>query len=75
MSDTRRNLLVKMAEAEHKAWDSLARYKFVMFGYWCGVWVNFNSVGEFKRPNPWSSLVRQAKPQAQVAKRKVKGGQ
>ena len=22
--------------AERHAWDALARYKFVMFGYWCG---------------------------------------
>lgn len=75
MSDTRRNIRVEMSAAEHKAWDSLARYKFVMFGYWCGVWVHLNRVGEFNHPNPWSSLVQQAKPKAQVAKRKVKGGQ
>ena len=26
-------LRAEMDEAEHKAWDSLARYKFQMFGY------------------------------------------
>ena len=24
--------------AERHTWDALARYKFVMFGYWCGIW-------------------------------------
>ena len=23
--------------AERHAWDALARYKFVIFGYWCGI--------------------------------------
>jgi hypothetical protein len=47
----------EMDEAERKAWDSLARYKFYMFGYWAAQWVNLNRIGEFKRPNPWQSLV------------------
>lgn len=29
-----------MADAYMKALDSLSRYKFVMFGYWAGQWVN-----------------------------------
>lgn len=32
----------EMREAERKAIDSLARYKFLMFGYWAGVWVHLN---------------------------------
>ena len=48
-------------EAEAKAWDSLARYKFQMFGYWEAIWVHLNRVGEFKRPNPWKSLVKTAR--------------
>ena len=28
--------------AERRAWDALARYKFVMFGYWCRIWVHLN---------------------------------
>ena len=31
-------------EAEIKAWDSLGRYKFEMFGYWASSWVKFNQV-------------------------------
>jgi len=56
----RSKLQAEMAEAERKAWDSLARYKFQMFGYWCAIWVHLNRVGEFKHPNPWAALVKQA---------------
>ena len=74
MNETKVKLLYEMAEAEHKAWDSLARYKFQMFGYWCAIWVHLNKIGEFKRPNPWASLVKQAKPMASVSKRKLPNG-
>lgn len=50
-------LLNELYHAEEKAWDSLARYKFAMFGYWAGVWVHLNRVGGFKKPNPWKELV------------------
>ncbi len=43
--------------AEIKAWDSLARYKFQMFGYWSAIWVHLNRIGKFKRKNPWKELV------------------
>jgi hypothetical protein len=47
--------------AEQKAWDSLARYKFQMFGYWAAIWVHLNRIGNFKRKNPWSGLVAAAR--------------
>lgn len=50
-----------LKEAERKAWDSLARYKFQMFGYWAAIWVHLNRIGNFKRPNPFRSLVNLAK--------------
>lgn len=50
-------LLAELAEAERRAWDALARYKFVMFGYWVGVWVHLNRVGGFNYPNPFRELV------------------
>lgn len=34
MSELRAILEADLAEAERKAWDSLARWKFLMFGYW-----------------------------------------
>jgi hypothetical protein len=46
-------------DAERKAWDSLARYKFFMFGYWAGAWVKYNALmpKEEKLPNPFKALV------------------
>lgn len=61
-------LIQELEEAETKAWDSLARYKFQMFGYWAAIWVHLNRIGGFKRPNPWKDLVshaRGARPQPQ----------
>jgi len=54
-------LLAELDEAERKAWQSLARYKFVMFGYWAGVWVHLNRVGKCRRSNPWRGLVHAAR--------------
>ena len=53
-------LKADLDEAEEKAWDSLARYKFQMFGYWSAIWVHLNRVGAFGRPNPWRELVHVA---------------
>ena len=50
-----------LKEAEGKAWDSLARYKFQMFGYWASIWVHINRVGGFKRPSPFQELVQLAR--------------
>ena len=54
-------LLHELDEAERKAWDSLARYKFQMFGYWAAIWVHLNQISGAKRPNPWKVLVHQAR--------------
>ena len=54
-------ILEEMNEAERKAWDSLARYKFFMFGYWASHWVKYNRLGGFNRPNPFKNLVQTAK--------------
>lgn len=48
-------------EAERKAFDSMARYKFVMFGYWAGIWIHLNRINGGKRPNPFSGLVKAAR--------------
>lgn len=61
MSEITAKLEAELEEAEHKAWDSLARYKFQMFGYWAAIWVHLNRVGGFKRPNPFAQLVRDAR--------------
>jgi hypothetical protein len=54
-------LLAELEEAERKAWNSLARYKFQMFGYWAAIWIHLNRIGGFGRPNPWSHLVKMAR--------------
>ncbi|OBQ72361.1 hypothetical protein [Mesorhizobium loti] len=56
-------LLADLEEAESKAWDALARYKFQVFGYWAAIWVHQNRMGEFKREKPWRCLVREARKQ------------
>jgi hypothetical protein len=66
-----RKLRAEMREAEYKAWNSLAGYKFQMFGYWSAIWVHLNKLGEFKDPNPWSDLVKTAKPKAAKAARRA----
>ena len=47
--------------AEYRAWDSLSRYKFQMFGYWAAIWVHLNRIGGFNRPNPWRELAKMAR--------------
>lgn len=54
----------ELSQAERKAWDSLRRYKFQMFGYWAAIWVHLNRIGKFKRPNPWKNLVKTARAEA-----------
>lgn len=56
---------IGLEEAEWKAWDSLQRYKFLMFGYHAGQWVMINRLGGFKRKNPFKKLVVAAKARMQ----------
>lgn len=51
----------EIADAERKAWDALARYKFWMFGYWAAIWVHLNRVSGAKLQNPFRELVRFAR--------------
>ncbi len=48
-------------EARKKAFDSLARYKFIMFGYHAALWVTLNKLDTNNEPNPFSSLVNLAR--------------
>lgn len=52
--------------AEGKAWDALSRCKFMMFGYWCALWVHLNRVSGERRPNPWRELVLLARARGEV---------
>lgn len=51
----------ELEEAGRKAWDSLSRYKFQMFGYWCSIWVHLNRISGLNKPNPWRNLVQLAR--------------
>jgi hypothetical protein len=59
-NSTHGRALAKLEEAEKKAWLSLAGYKFVMFGYWCGQWVLLKTVLGTHRTNPFASACRLA---------------
>jgi len=54
-------LAKEIKEAENKALDSLARYKFQMFGYWAGIWVHLNRIEGERRPSPFAELVNKAR--------------
>ena len=56
----------EMDEAARKAISSLARYKFMSFGYWAAIWVHLNRVSGLKRPNPFGRLVRFARAEQAV---------
>ena len=48
-------------EALESAIDSLARYKFMMFGYWAAIWVYLNQIDDRKEHNPFKELVEKAR--------------
>jgi len=48
-------------EADRKAWEALARYKFMMFGYWAAIWVHLNKISGQNRQNPWMPIVIEAR--------------
>lgn len=53
---------LEIEQAERKAWESLAKYKFIMFGYWAAIWVHLNKMNEHnKRHNPFMALVKEAR--------------
>ena len=50
-----------MATQERKAWTSLCRYKFEMFGYHSSRWVMLNRLLPNPQPNPWHELIQFAR--------------
>ena len=59
---TRAAILASLVDAEEKAWDALAGYKFWMFGYHAARWVNYNMLlprsARFR--SPFKGLVEHA---------------
>lgn len=54
------DLEIALNEAEDKAWQSLAKEKFIVAGYWMEMWEHLNRIGEFNKPNPFKPLVNLA---------------
>ena len=61
MSDELRRLDEELKEAEERAIDALARYKFTMFGYWAGIWVHLNRISGSRYRNPFTEIVKTAR--------------
>jgi ribosomal protein L1 len=53
-------------EALETAIDSLARYKFMMFGYWAAIWVHLNNLDSTHEPNPFKKYVHLARQRQQI---------
>jgi len=56
-------LLLAMQDAELKAWEALSGYKFWMYGYHAGRWINYNNLlpRPTRQPNPFSDAVKLAR--------------
>lgn len=46
---------------ETAAWDSLSKYKFIMFGYHVAVWVTLNRIHHCHQHNPFLDAVKLAR--------------
>ncbi|KKN39256.1 hypothetical protein LCGC14_0745390 [marine sediment metagenome] len=57
-------ILREMRDAERKAWEGLAGYKFWMFGYHAARWINYSRLLDERFPNPFRDTVG-------VARRKI----
>jgi hypothetical protein len=58
----REALIAALCDAETKAWEALAGYKFWMFGYHAARWVNYNMLlpREARFRSPFAGLVQAA---------------
>jgi len=63
LHDTVGLILMMMEEAEEKAWEALSGYKFWMFGYHAGRWVNYNRLlsKQDRKPSPFKDAVELAR--------------
>ena len=52
--------------AYQKAVESLAKYKFMMFGYWAAIWVHLNKLDQTNEANPFIDFVKLAKDKLEV---------
>ena len=59
LNRTRELILEQMADACSKAWEAMSGYKFWMFGYHAGRWVNYNRLlpPAERKPSPFKDAV------------------
>ena len=53
--------LDELSAKETAAWESLSKYKFIMFGYHAAVWVTLNRIHHCRQSNPFLDAVKLAK--------------
>ena len=66
-------LRAELDEAEEKAWDSLARYKFQMFGYWMCHLGASEPRGRFRQTEPLARAGADRKRARPVQVKRVEG--
>jgi len=54
-------ILNELSAKETAAWDSLSKYKFIMFGYHAAIWVTLNRIHRCHQRNPFLGVVKLAK--------------
>ncbi len=59
--DVDSKILDELSAKETVAWDSLSKYKFIMFGYHAAVWVTLNRIHHCHQRNPFLAAVKLAK--------------
>lgn len=57
MATMEERILEAMRDAEERAWEALAGYKFIMFGYHASRWVNYRKLLGKAMPNPFREVV------------------
>ena len=63
------NILDELRAKETAAWDSLSKYKFIMFGYHAAVWVTLNRIHRCHQRNPFFDVVKLAKDKIEKIRR------
>ena len=54
-------ILDELSAKETAAWESLSKYKFIMFGYHAAIWVTLNRIHHCRQRNPFLGAVKLAK--------------
>jgi len=61
MAEANETIALAKDDIYNKALVSLARYKFIMFGYYAALWSSLNKLDRQKDPNPFRDFVELAR--------------